>query len=222
MKEPRVRVKICCIRSQEEAEVAQRLGADAIGLISWMPSGDRFLSDRQIHELAAANPNIERFLLTCKTDPDEIQRQVLDAGTDTVQLVERMATSDLERLRIALPGVSRVQAVHVTGPEALQQAIGLEPHVDAILWDSGNPDAPNRTLGGTGNAHDWRVSREIVRAVRCPVFLAGGLGPENVAQAIADVQPFGVDVCSRLRPNGSLDEELLTQFFDAIREAPSP
>ena len=96
--------------------MAQRQGADAMGLISWMPSGDRFLSDPEIHELAAANPKVERFLLTCKTDPDEIRRQVADAGTDTVQLVERMAIADLERLRAALPGVSLVQVVQVDGP----------------------------------------------------------------------------------------------------------
>ena len=221
MNEPRVLVKICCIRSQEEAEIAQRQGADAIGLISWMPSGDRFLSDREIHELAAANPNVERFLLTCKTDPDEIRHQVLDAGTDTVQLVERMAIADLERLRSGLPGISLVQVVHVTGPAALQQALDVERYVDFILLDSGNPEGPDRTLGGTGNVHDWRVSSEIVRAVQCPVFLAGGLGPDNVAQAIAEVAPFGVDVCSRLRPNGSLDEDLLKKFFDAIRDVPA-
>ena len=148
MNEPRVLVKICCIRSQEEAEIAQRQGADAIGLISWMPSGDRFLSDREIHELAAANPNVERFLLTCKTDPDEIRHQVLDAGTDTVQLVERMAIADLEGLRSGLPGISLVQVVHVTGPAALQQALDVERYVDFILLDSGNPEGPP-----TGTSH---------------------------------------------------------------------
>ena len=201
--------------------MAQRQGADAMGLISWMPSGDRFLSDPEIQELAAANPNVERVLLTCKTDPDEIRHQVLDAGTDTVQLVERMAIADLEPLRSGLPGISLVQVVHVTGPAALQQALDVERYVDFILLDSGNPEGPDRTLGGTGNVHDWQVSREIVRAVRCPVFLAGGLGPDNVAEAIAEVQPFGVDVCSRLRPNGPLDEELLTKFFNAIRDVPA-
>jgi phosphoribosylanthranilate isomerase len=107
----------------------------------------------------------------------------------------------------------------VTGPAALQQALDVERHVDFILLDSRNPDGPARALRGTGNVHDWRVSSEIVRAVHCPVFLAGGLGPDNVAQAIADVAPFGVDVCSRLRPNGSLNEDLLKKFFNAIQPA---
>jgi phosphoribosylanthranilate isomerase len=130
-----------------------------------------------------------------------------------------MATTDLERLRVDLLGVSLVQVVHVTGPAALQQALDVERHVDFILLDSRNPDGPARALRGTGNVHDWRVSSEIVRAVHCPVFLAGGLGPDNVAEAIADVQPFGVDACPRLCRNGCLDEGLLTEFFNAIRDA---
>lgn len=128
-----VRVKICCITSQDEADAAQRHGADAIGLVSWMPSGERFLSDDQIQRLAAANPDVERFLLTCKTDPIEIRRQVLDAGTDTVQLVDAMAIDALERLRAELPGVSLVQVIHVDGPSAIQRALEIEPYVDCLL-----------------------------------------------------------------------------------------
>jgi len=216
-----VRVKICGIKSQEEAELARRYGAHALGLISWMPSGDRFISDRQIQDLAAANTDVKRFLLTCKTRPDEIRDQVLDAGTDTLQLVDELATTHLERLRTDLPNVSLVQVVHVTGPPAIDRARAVEPFVDAILLDSGTPDAPTRTFGGTGNVHDWEVSAEIVRQVDCPVLLAGGLGPDNVAEAIDRVRPYGVDVCSRLRRGGSLDEDLLAQFFAAIRNAPA-
>ena len=216
-----VRVKICCITSQEEAELARRYGAHALGLVSWMPSGERFISDRQIHDLAAANTGVRRFLLTCKTSPDEILGQVLDAGTDTLQLVDEMAIDHLKRLRSDLPGVSLVQVVHVTGPSAIDQARNVEPYVDAILLDSGTPDASTRTFGGTGNVHDWEVSAQIVRQVGCPVFLAGGLGPDNVAEAIDRVRPFGVDVCSRLRPDGYLDEDLLAQFFVAVRNAPA-
>jgi len=212
-----VRVKICCIRNQQEADAAQRAGADAIGLISRMPEGDRFLTDDPIRRLAAANPDTDCFLLTCRTDPVEIRRQVLDAGTDTVQLVEPMTIAALERLRTELPGVSLVQVIHVEGRSAIERALEVEPCVDRILLDSGTPGGPVRTLGGTGNVHDWTISREIVRAVGSPVFLAGGLGPDNVADAIAEVKPDGVDVCSRLRLDGRLDEELLARFFQAAR-----
>lgn len=216
-----VRVKICCITSQQEADVAQRHGADAIGLVSWMPSGEGLISDRQIQQLATSNPDVSRFLLTCKTDPDEIRRQVLDAGTDTVQLVDAMTVDHLQHLRSELPGVSLVQVIHVNGPSAFQQAREVERYVDFLLLDSGTPDAASRTLGGTGNVHNWGLSSQIVQEVTCPAFLAGGLDPDNVAGAIARVRPYGVDVCSRLRPNGYLDERLLESFMQAVRNAPA-
>jgi len=214
-----VRVKICCIRSQREADLAKRYGADALGFVSSMPAGGRSIPDRRIQELASANTDVRRFLLTCSTKPDEIRRQVLAAGTDTVQLVDSVPLDDLERVRSELLGVSLVQVVHVTGAEAAARAREVEPYVDAILLDSGTPNGPARTLGGTGATHDWTISAEIVTAVDRPVFLAGGLGPDNVAAAIEQVRPHGVDVCSRLRPEGELDEGLLARFFDAVRSA---
>ena len=69
--------------------------------------------------------------------------------------------------------------------------------------------------------HDWDISAEIVRTVACPVFLAGGLGPDNVGDAIRRVRPYGVDVCSRLRPHGDLDELLLSRFFSEINSVPA-
>jgi phosphoribosylanthranilate isomerase len=215
-----VRVKVCCIASLEEAELAKRHGAHALGLISAMPTGERWIPDARIREIAAAHRDVRRFLLTCRTDPESIRRQTLEAGTDTVQLVARMELPDLTALREGLPGISLVQVVHVTGATAVAEALRVEPYVDAVLLDSGTPDGPVRTFGGTGNTHDWDVSARIVRELACPVFLAGGLGPDNVAEAIRRVRPFGVDACSRLRPNGHLDEQLLAQFFSAA-DAPS-
>jgi phosphoribosylanthranilate isomerase len=213
-----VRVKICCIASREEAELAKRHGAHALGLVSRMPSG-RWISDDCIREIAAAHPDVSRFLLTCRTDPESIRRQALAAGTDTIQLVDRVELRDLAALRESLPGISLVQVVHVTGPAAIAEARRVEPYVDAVLLDSGRPDDPVRSFGGTGRAHDWDVSAQIVRELACPVFLAGGLGPDNVGAAVGRVQPYGVDACSRLRPNGPLDENVLARFFAAVAEA---
>jgi phosphoribosylanthranilate isomerase len=212
-----IRVKICCIASLAEAELVKKHGADAIGLVSWMPSGTGMISDDRIREIAGANADVRRFLLTCKTGPDEIVAQIRAACTDTVQLVDRMATSDLVRLREELPDVELVQVVHVTGPAAIEDAQRVEPFVDSILLDSGTPDASVRRLGGTGETHDWDVSAELVRRVGCPVFLAGGLGPDNVVEAIDRVRPYGVDVCSRLRPHAELDADLLERFMRAVR-----
>jgi phosphoribosylanthranilate isomerase len=83
----------------------------------------------------------------------------------------------------------------------------VAPHVNAILLDSGNPSAAVKELGGTGRVHDWELSRRIREAVDVPVYLAGGLRPENVAEAVARVGPFGLDVCSGVRSDGRLDRD---------------
>ncbi|WP_420449399.1 phosphoribosylanthranilate isomerase [Candidatus Palauibacter sp.] len=93
----------------------------------------------------------------------------------------------------------------------------MAPLVDALLLDSGNPDLPVRQLGGTGRVHDWNHSRTIVERADCPVYLAGGLRPTNVAAALDAVRPFGVDVCSGVRTDGLLDEALLQRFMREAR-----
>lgn len=112
-----------------------------------------------------------------------------------------------------------VQVVHVTGPESVDEAARLAPHVDAILLDSGNQRLAVKELGGTGRIHDWSLSRSIRERIGIPLFLAGGLTPENVGQAIEEVGPFGLDVCSGVRTEGKLDATKLKQFFRAVRSA---
>lgn len=93
----------------------------------------------------------------------------------------------------------------------------LPPHVDAILLDSGNQALDVKELGGTGRTHDWALSRKTRDTVPVPTFLAGGLHAENVAHAIRQVRPFGVDVCSGVRTQGKLDPVKLEAFFLAVR-----
>jgi phosphoribosylanthranilate isomerase len=109
-----------------------------------------------------------------------------------------------------------VQVVHVTGEESFAEAMSAARHVDALLLDSGDQSLPVKELGGTGRTHDWRVSRRVVEASPAPVFLAGGLRPENVAGAVEAVGPFGLDVCSGVRTDGRLDAGKLKLFFAAL------
>ena len=122
-------------------------------------------------------------------------------------------------LRRELPALKLVQVVHVAGEDTIDEALALATQVDALLLDSGVPDAPVRLLGGTGRVHDWSISRRIVAASPVPVFLAGGLTPDNVAEAIRSVRPFGVDLCTGLRTEGSLDERKLAAFMQAVAAA---
>jgi phosphoribosylanthranilate isomerase len=214
------RVKVCCIASVAEALLAIRHGASALGLVSAMPSGPGVIDDEAIREIArAVPPGVATFLLTSRTDPDAIAAQQREAGVNTLQLVDRMAPEALAALRGLLPGIGLVQVVHVLGEESLDEARGYAPLVDAILLDSGNPGLSVKELGGTGRTHDWEVSRAIVETVPVPVYLAGGLSPDNVGKAIRAVLPFGLDLCSGLRSEGSLDEAKLERFMTEVRTA---
>ncbi|TAL05770.1 MAG: phosphoribosylanthranilate isomerase [Verrucomicrobia bacterium] len=210
------RVKICCIRSVAEAALAIRHGAAAIGLVSAMPSGPGVIAEGTIAEIAATvPPGVATFLLTSKRDADSIIAQQRRCRVNTIQLVDSVEPGCHAKLRETLPGIALVQVIHVAGPESLDEALSVAPKVNALLLDSGNQKLAVKELGGTGRTHDWRISRKIVESVRVPVFLAGGLTSENVASAIREVRPFGVDVCSGLRTNGALDEEKVKRFFAA-------
>jgi len=215
-----VRVKICCIASIAEAELAVRHGAAALGLVGRMPSGPGPIDDELIAEIAAwAPPAVATFLLTSETEPDAIVDHVRRCGTSTVQLVDAVAPRAYDALRKAAPRLKIVQVIHVSGPGSVEEAKGCAPHVDALLLDSGRPDAAVKELGGTGRVHDWALSRHIVEEVARPVFLAGGLGPENVAEAVRRVGPFGVDLCTGVRSGGRLDAARLAAFFGALAPA---
>ena len=214
------RVKVCCIATEQEAGLAVRAGVSAIGLVSRMPSGPGPIQDHRIREIAATvPPGVATFLLTSETTAGPIIAQQQFCRTNTLQLVDEVEPDVHLRLRDALPGVSIVQVIHVRDEDAIRQSVAVAPLVDAILLDSGNPSLATKVLGGTGRAHDWSVSRKIRDAVDVPVFLAGGLNPENVLSAIQQVSPFGVDVCSGLRIDGKLDEAKLGRFMRAVREA---
>ena len=212
----RPRVKVCCIASEEEAALAVRMGASAIGLVSRMPSGPGPIPESRIRDIArTVPPAVATFLLTCETTAELIIEQQRFCRTTTLQLVDEVEPGVHARVREALPGISIVQVIHVRDDDALRQSIAVAPAVDAILLDSGNPSLSTKELGGTGRVHDWALSRKIRDSVAVPVFLAGGLNPGNVAKAINQVAPFGVDVCSGLRTNGNLDETKLTAFMRA-------
>jgi phosphoribosylanthranilate isomerase len=189
-------------------------GASAVGLVSAMPSGPGPIPEELIAEIAATiPPGVSSFLLTCHEDVEAIVDQQRRLRVNTIQVCDRLPAGSYARLREDLPGVSLVQVVHVTGPEAVDEAIAIAPEVDAILLDSGNQSLPIKELGGTGRTHDWRLSRTIRESIEVPLYLAGGLRPENVAAAIREVQPFGIDVCSGLRTEGRLDPQKLAAFF---------
>ncbi len=211
------RVKICCIANVEEAWLAIRHGASAVGLVSAMPSGPGPIPETLIAEIAGAiPPGVVSFLLTSRQSASEIVSQHRRCRTGVIQLCDRLDIGDYGELREALPCIGLVQVIHVTGEEAVDESCAVAPYVDGLLLDSGKPSLRVKELGGTGRTHDWSISRRIREEAKVPVFLAGGLSASNVAEGLRRVQPFGVDVCNGVRTGGRLDEGKLAAFFRAI------
>jgi phosphoribosylanthranilate isomerase len=212
----RTRIKICCIMTAKEAEMAIAAGADAIGLVAEMPSGPGPIADDLIAEIAASvPPPVATFLLTSRVTARQIAAHVGAVGTNTVQVVSHVDPAEHELLAALRPATRRVQVIHVESEEALRLIPEYAPLVHAFLLDSGRPASAE--LGGTGRVHDWVVSAEFVKRSPIPVFLAGGLNPENAARAVAEVKPFGLDLCSGVRTAGKLDSLKLAAFFAAAR-----
>lgn len=211
------RVKICCISSVEEMKLAVKYGASAIGLVAEMPSGPGVISDELIEEIATQTPpGISTFLLTSRQTVSGIIEHQKSCKTNTIQIVDHLIEGTHKELKKALPGISIVQVIHVTDESSIEEAITVSENVDAILLDSGNQKLDVKVLGGTGKTHDWSLSKKIVESISKPVFLAGGLKPNNVKDAVNTVKPFGLDLCSGVRTNGLLDENKLKQFFNNL------
>jgi phosphoribosylanthranilate isomerase len=214
----RTRIKVCCIADADEAAIAVACGADAIGLVGRMPSGPGPIPDERIAAIATRlPPPIAGFLLTSETTAEAITDHVRRTSVSTVQIVSHLHPRESANLARLLPAVRRVQVIHVEDRRVLDQIDVYANHVHAFLLDSGRPGGAVPEFGGTGRVHDWNVSREFVDGSPHPVFLAGGLTPENVGPAMRHVRPFGVDLCSGVRVAGRLNRERLTAFVAAVQ-----
>lgn len=197
--------------------LAIKYGASALGLVSAMPSGPGVIDETLIAEITSKiPPPVAAFLLTSKQTAEEIINQQLKTKVNTLQLVDHVPYKELQKLRKQLKGVKLVQVIHVVDDNSIEEALSVQEFVDALLLDSGNPNLTTKELGGTGRTHNWSISKQIKNRVNIPVFLAGGLNPANVLEAIKVVRPYGLDVCSGVRTYNKLDESKLKNFFNVV------
>jgi phosphoribosylanthranilate isomerase len=211
------RVKICCISSIAEAKMAIDFGASALGLVANMPSGPGIISDDLIMKISTSvPPAVSTFLLTSETSGERIIKHQKRALTTTIQIVDELKTGSYVQIKNELPAIKIVQVIHVINEKSIEEAVEISTKVDALLLDSGNPNLQVKELGGTGRVHNWSLSRKIVEQSKVPVFLAGGLTPENVRAAIDQVRPFGLDLCSGVRTDRELDPNKLERFFNNV------
>lgn len=199
-----------------------------IGLVGPMPSGPGVIDTQRAAQIASQVPSAVRpVLLTQETDPAKIVEAMAIAGVDSIQLVRPMDGEALKILCTQLtPHQKIIQVVHIhvshmQANEVFAYMQSVERYVDMFLLDSGRPNpnlAPEpEELGGTGRTHDWGISAQCVQRTSRPVFLAGGITPDNVREAISTVKPYGVDLCSGLRKNNQLCPEKVDAFMNALK-----
>jgi phosphoribosylanthranilate isomerase len=221
-----VKIQIYTMQTVDEAQAVVALGVDHIGVTPGnigLPGEVDLSTARAIVD--AVGDSAVSVALTVESDLDAIEAMARAVRPDILHLcgLENTLPPDAVRtLRERLPGLAIMQAVSVAGPEALAVALAYQDAVDYLILDTQSPDIAG--IGASGETHDWNVSREIVRQVRIPVILAGGLSPENVAEAISAVQPWGVDSLThtnRSLPSGGFRKDLdrIRQFVLAARGA---
>jgi len=195
-----MRVKICGVSRVEDALVIVEAGADAVGCLVGLdhPSPDQVSAATAKAVFSVLPPFVARVLVTHRTKLGEVADLVRDTGATAVQLHGEFPLVAVPALREALPYLSIVKCVHVTGEEAIAAAGAAARVADAVLLDT----KVRGRIGGTGKVHDWSISARIVESCPRPVILAGGLNPGNVAEAIARVRPYGVDANSGTRATG--------------------
>jgi len=209
------RVKICGITGPEDRDAAIAAGADAVGIINGVTvETPREVDEETAVELAAGVPPLVTSVLV--TMPDAVQKAVRRVETvrpDVVQVHGGLTPAELGALD------RRVDAKVVAVVDATRDDIeDYADAADALLVDSIDAEGG----GGTGETHDWDRTREIVADLDCPVVLAGGLTPDNVAEAVETVDPFGVDVASGVESAGGVkDHDAIRQFVTRAKQASS-
>ena len=221
-----VHVQIYTMQTVEEALAVATIGVDHIGVTPadlGLP-GEVALA-RAAEICAAVKGAATSVALSVDADLPTIEQMVRTVRPDVLHLcgtpgaVGPEAVADLRQV---LPGLGIMQAIAVTGPDAVDVARLYEPVVDYLILDSVDVEIPG--VGASGVVHDWEVSAAIVATVDVPVVLAGGLSPENVGEAIAAVTPWGVDsltFTNRPTDDGGFRKDLIrvAQFVAASRNA---
>lgn len=212
-------IKICANTSLTDAQLAVDAGADAVGFV-FAPSPRRVTLAEAAAITQSLPPKVEKIGVFVNSTLDEIYSTVRACGLTGVQLHSDAGPEIAARLRAQLgPAIRILRVVHF-GPEAAEQAAALaqDPNIDAVLVDSRTATA----VGGTGVAFDWAAARKTIFKSRSKrkLIAAGGLHPDNVAEAIATLRPWGVDVASGVESEPGLkDPEKLRNFVARARAA---
>lgn len=216
-------VQIYAIKTIQEVQLCIDAGADRFGVVvgeaGKTPDETNHAQARVIFQ--ATPPAYPKMALTVETEIDAIEKMVRETGAEILHLsgdIHKLPPEGVQKLRDDLPGVQVVQAIPVSGPGAIEIALAYQDVIDICFLDSKDPNV--EVIGATGAVHDWSISRQIVEKLHIPVILAGGLSPENVAQAIAAVRPWGVDSnsCTNIPGTWDKDPDRVRRFVEAAKD----
>ncbi|MDQ4098589.1 MAG: phosphoribosylanthranilate isomerase, partial [Actinomycetota bacterium] len=188
-------IQIYGVTTAEDASAVAELGPDHVGVVvdEGIDTWDS-VDEATARTIIAKLRGLKVVALSLSTDPARITRTVEIVEPQILHLARaagNLSAEMLAELRRNLAPIELMVTVPVRGPESLDVARRLAPSADYLLLDTVDP--ASGVIGATGHTHNWNVSAAIVAAVDVPVFLAGGLGPHNVAEAIERVRPAGVD-----------------------------
>ena len=212
-----MKVKICGINQAQFAQWANDAGCDYLGLLIGIThvAEDKITTEQAKDIIEKSNVDIKKFVMvTHLLDAEEIISILKELNISNVQLHDVIPIEEIKKIRQELPELYIIKAVHVLNEHAIEQALMLEEYVDAIILDS----RTEKRLGGTGNVHDWNISAEICKRCEKPVYLAGGLTPDNLADAIKTVKPYGVDANSGVETeSGDKDLNKIRRFVQIAK-----
>ncbi len=211
-----VRVKICGITRKDDLGAAAAAGADALGFVVGAPASPRNLSWEAAEQLfRQVPPFVKSVLVTVPTTVDNLVEDCRLLNPDAVQ-IHGENLHNVELIREKLPSILSIRAVNACSPDVLETAAAAAKKFDAVLLDS----LAEGQYGGTGSVHDWKLSRLIQRAIHpAPLILAGGLNPENVADAVRIVQPYAVDVSSGVEQQAGIkDNQKMIKFVKNAKD----
>jgi phosphoribosylanthranilate isomerase len=206
------RIKVCGIMNQSELSEALSAGVDAVGFVVEIDESRHCLSADKAAELIKMVPVFTKSVIVIAPDNvDEAVALAIRTRSDILQVHGSLRSEDLARLKTKV-SQKLIAAVAAGSKDAHRYALS----VDAILLDT----LVNGKLGGTGAVHDWNYSASIVKSLKVPVILAGGLNSGNVAEAVLKVRPYAVDVSSGTETEGKKDPEKIRSFVKVVRSCP--
>ena len=206
-----MRIKICGLTQPDQAIAIATMGVSVLGFICVRQS-PRYITPNAIQKITQALPPVDRFGVFANASLEHIQQTVAVGQLSGVQLHGQEQPTDCQKIRTALPNIELIKALRIRQPQDLDQVGDYAPYVDTFLLDAYHPEQ----LGGTGHTLDWRALQTF--RPEKPWFLAGGLRPDNIAQALSLLSPNGIDLSSGVEHTpGDKDLTKVALLLEAVK-----